>query len=188
MPLPIVYIHGFSSSGHSYKGRVLAQRWAHVFRPSLSHIPDLAIETLEEVLRALGRRTLLVGSSLGGFYAHYLSARHHLPAVLINPALRANAALEKLVGMNRHYYDGSRFEFTRGHLDTLARFEIAHPAPESLLVMLQMGDELLDHRQTVTHLAGARFDTEPHGSHSYDGFERKLGQIAAFADEMSNGR
>ncbi len=181
---PTLYIHGFGSSAHSAKGRLLSAHLPHVFSPSLSHIPQLAIETLETLLEAMGQAPLLVGSSLGGLYAYHLSARRGLPAVLINPALQAGAVLRQVLGLSRHSFDGSLFECTEAHLDTLRRLLIPHPEPARLLVLIQSGDELIDHSKTVSVLSGAELLVETGGSHAYDDLEHKLPVIRDFAERM----
>ena len=39
------------------------------------------------MLRVQYKADMIVGTSLGGFYAAVLSARHELPAMLVNPCL-----------------------------------------------------------------------------------------------------
>ena len=86
----LLYIHGFNSSPESQKARQLAalmQRLGLAGRlrvPALHHHPREAIAQLEAALAELGR-PVLVGSSLGGYYATLLAERHGLRAVLINP-------------------------------------------------------------------------------------------------------
>lgn len=181
MTRPILYIHGFASSGRSTKGRILKAHLPQVYAPSLNPIPELAVETLEEFITALGS-PLLVGSSLGGYYALYLSARHGLPAVLVNPALYFDGELRRVIGFQNHYFDGSRFEFTEGHFRSLERYRVTDPPSERLLLLLQLGDEILDHRRTLALLPGAEADIEEGGDHGYRGFERKIEKIRSLAD------
>lgn len=184
MTRPLLYIHGFASSAHSHKAQVLRHHFPRVFAPSLSHIPTLAIETLEEFLRALPEPPLLIGSSLGGYYALYLSQRYDLPAVLINPVVQLTAPLDQVLGMNRHYFDGSQFEFTAGHLDALRHFACPGARTDKLLLMVQLGDELIDHHATINFLPGARMEIEEGGNHAYEHFETRLELIQRFADEL----
>jgi len=184
MSRPLLYIHGFASSAHSHKAAVLHRHFGKVFAPSLSHIPRLAVETLEEFIRALPDSPLLVGSSLGGYYALYLSQHFRLPAVLINPVVNLQLPLSQVIGMNRHYYDGSRFEFTGEHLASLADYACPTPQTEELLVMVEMGDELIDHRATLAALPGARHEISEGGNHAYAGFEGKIETIRAFVGSL----
>ncbi len=86
----ILYIHGFNSSPLSAKARQLQAVMQHLGLidrlrlPALHHHPRQAIEQLEGCIAELDA-PLLVGSSLGGYYATYLAERHGLKALLINP-------------------------------------------------------------------------------------------------------
>jgi predicted esterase YcpF (UPF0227 family) len=178
---PLLYIHGFASSAHSHKATLLQQHFDEVYAPSLSHIPPLAVETLETFLQALPRAPLLTGSSLGGYYALYLSQRYDLPAVLINPVVQMQTPLARVVGMNSHYFDGSRFEFTEAHLKALAAYYCPQPDTQKLLLMVEMGDELIDHRQTLEVLSGAEQIVTPDGDHAYRDLECHLESIRNFS-------
>ena len=55
---------------------------------ALSHNPEAAIEQLEKLISSGGGKPyLLVGSSLGGYYATYLAEKYACRAALINPAV-----------------------------------------------------------------------------------------------------
>jgi len=182
MHRPLLYIHGFASSAHSKKARVLRRNFDAVFVPSLSHIPTLAVETLAEFIRALPVPPVLIGSSLGGYYALYLSQQFKLPAVLINPVVDIQSPLAQVVGMNHHYFDGSLFEFTEEHLQSLSSYACPEPMTDKLMVMVEMGDELIDHRRTLTLLPGASHEISEGGSHAYTGFEGKIAVIKDFIE------
>lgn len=186
MTRPILYIHGFASSAHSHKATVLRQHFSEVYTPSLSHIPTLAVETLAEFVRALALPPLLIGSSLGGYYALYLSQRFNLPAVLINPVVRLTDPLSQVVGMKRHYFDGSSFEFTETHLCSLRAYHCPEPNMAKLLLMVEMGDEVIDHRITLEALSDADKVITPGGNHAYEGFEKGIETIRAFLARFSN--
>lgn len=186
MPRPLLYIHGFASSAHSQKANVLRRYFDAVYVPSLSHIPCLAVETLSEFIRALPTPPILIGSSLGGYYALYLSQQFNLPAVLINPVVDIHSPLAQVVGMNHHYFDGSRFEFTEEHLHSLSRYACSKPVTDKLLLMVEMGDELIDHRQTVALLPGAIHEISESGNHAYTDFEGKIAVIKNFMNRFGD--
>lgn len=180
---PLLYIHGFASSGHSHKAQVLQQHFDEVYAPSLSHIPQLAMETLEQFIDAMAQPPLLLGSSLGGFYALYLSQRMSLPAVLINPVVELTSEMEQLTGLQQSYFDDSVFEFTDEHLYSLHNYLCPAPRSDRLLLMVQMGDEVLNHQRTLRHLPGAQHLIEVGGNHAFEGFENHMQTIASFARE-----
>jgi len=73
----ILYIHGYGGHGLGVKSSQLREycktQGVDFLAPSLSYIPDLALQTLEEIIENIQGGVTLVGSSLGGFYAIYLA-------------------------------------------------------------------------------------------------------------------
>ncbi len=155
----IVYVHGFNSSSGSSKALQLrtwlkAQDREHEFAcPDLPHRPVQAIATLEELMAGSTAPVRLIGSSLGGFYATVLAARHPLvKAALINPAVHPQLLLRDALGPNRNYYTEEVYEFSQSHLDELAGFDLPRPAhPENLLLLVETGDSVLDYRDAVNY-------------------------------------
>lgn len=180
----LLYIHGFGSSGRGAKVTLLRERLRErVMAPSLSMIPDLAIDTLEQMIvmaQSCGQRVGLVGSSLGGYYATWLAEKYALHAVLINPSVTPYETLASHIGVNHSFFDFSDYEWTQKHIDSLRRYRVASPEVSRYLLLLQTGDEVLDYRRAAEKYAGAQIEIEKGGSHGYEGFERKIGQIVAF--------
>ncbi|MBK1735526.1 hypothetical protein CKO15_09560 [Halorhodospira abdelmalekii] len=190
----ILYIHGFGGSGRGHKAMLLRQQLQAVgfLAPSLPTHPQLAIETLSELIECVARfePVGVIGSSLGGFYALCLSERFpSLRAVLINPALRPyetlRCALGPTGGLNLH--DGSRYEWHEGHLQALRSMAPSQYRKENLLLLTQLGDELLDAREAITALHGCEQVVEEEGSHGFDGLERHVPRIRAFLAAVEAG-
>lgn len=180
----ILYIHGFASSGMGSKAQVFRSYFKAqsipFFAPSLSTIPDLAIQTLEEFIESYSSKQIgLIGSSLGGFFAMYLAAKYNLKAVLINPAIKPYELLQTF-GQTTHFFDGSAFEFCAEHAQMLKRFEVFEPDQSRLLLMLQTGDDVLDYRMALNKLEHTNVLLEEGGSHSFDGIDRHLEFIKQF--------
>lgn len=186
----ILYIHGFGSSGESRKAMKLRRYYEAMgvtfLAPTLSYIPDLAVHTLEDIIAALGPGKIkLIGASLGGFYAAWLSRKYDLPAVLINPAMRMQVEKEALLGLHTHYFDGSRFEWIDAHFDMLQRYtdELKNLEKSRVLLLMQKGDDVIDYRTTLERFAGlpaSQIILEEGGSHHFDGIETKFARMDAF--------
>lgn len=181
----LIYIHGFNSSPQSYKARVLQDYLqAHLpqlryYCPALSDRPDQAIEQLQGLVESsLDDIPLLIGSSLGGYYATWLACRYGLRAALINPAVRPYDLLVKYLGPNRNYHTDEEFVLTEEHMEALRRLETqAGPCYEELDVYLETGDETLDYRDAEAKYARARQYIFPGGSHAFVNFEGHLSDI-----------
>ena len=183
----VLYIHGFASSGLGSKAQLVRDFFGdEAFAPSLSYIPELAIDTLEQIVqKTLPREPVhLVGSSLGGFYATVLAERHGLDAVLVNPSTRPWETLGKHTGYVTHFHDLSRFEWTERHVRTLKELDPYPVRDGRYLLMLQTGDDLLDYRVALERYPEAERVVEEGGSHAFDGFENHLERIASFFREV----
>jgi hypothetical protein len=183
----ILYIHGFNSSSASLKARQLVTAMdrlgltERLRAPSLHHHPREAMRQLESLRQALGE-PLLVGSSLGGFYATYLAEQHRLKAVLINPAVRPQRLLDAYRGPQTNYYSGERWEMTEDHLGALAELEVPAPAdPSRYQVWLQAGDETLDYRVAEAHYRGCALRIQAGGDHGFQGFAERIPVLLGLA-------
>jgi predicted esterase YcpF (UPF0227 family) len=182
----ILYIHGFGSHGYGGKAKAFRDYYAKknepFFAPSLSYIPELAMQTLEELLRVCDD-VKLIGSSLGGYYAMYLAQKYDLKAALINPAMHSHKTLRRMLGMAPNIYDGSRFEWKESHLKMLEKYETTLSEQSKILLLVQTGDEVLDYRESVETLSWAKQIVEEGGSHGFDGVERYFDMIDVFLSE-----
>lgn len=187
MAASILYIHGLNSSPASQKARQLIAAAAQVDLhdrlqvPALHHHPRQAMLQLEEAIVTLGE-PLLVGSSLGGYYATHLAQRHGLRALLINPAVNPHRLFDGHLGMQRNHYTGEQWQLTESHVHALADLEVPPPvAGARVQVWLQTGDETLDYRRAETFYQGCTVDVRPGGDHGYQGFAQRLPELFLFA-------
>ncbi len=180
----ILYIHGFASCGRGNKSQALTGYFGdgQVVAPDLPPRPRDAIAALEE-LKAQSPVELMVGSSLGAFYALWLNRTRPVPAVLINPALEPWGALTACVGTNHRWCDGAAFRFEAGYLDELRQMHRSSLLPdERYLVLLQTGDEVLDWRLAAERFAGFEVVVEKGGNHRFANLPDYLPRIAAFLE------
>lgn len=183
----ILYIHGLNSSPTSTKASQLLKVAEHcgIARqlrvPALHHHPRQAMVQLQAAVAELGR-PLLVGSSLGGFYATYLAEQHGLDALLINPAVRPHRLFGGKEELQTNYYTGETWLLTHDHVAALAELEMPEPRDaKRYRVWLQTADETLDYRQAEVFYAGCSLDIQEGGDHSYQGFARRIPEILTLA-------
>jgi hypothetical protein len=160
----LIYLHGFRSSPESFKARWLRNRMEQIgcgaqwICPHLPMSPKKAIDTLRESLD-LQPQDVVIGSSLGGFYATYLAEATGCSAIVLNPVVHAARDLATQIGEHRPYHDpdGSPEAFRPEYVDELRRYELAcisHPLRYFLIAAT--GDEVLDYREMVRFYQGAR--------------------------------
>ncbi|PVZ70192.1 YqiA/YcfP family alpha/beta fold hydrolase [Pelagibaculum spongiae] len=190
--MQLIYIHGFNSSSRSTKAQQLAQ-WLQQHRPDVSYqVPDLHHEPAKamEQLRALvdnapaDQKPLLIGSSLGGYYAAYLASRYSLKAILINPAARPYQLLQSYLGQNQNLYTDEGYCLTETHLQQLKALETEQfSQPKDLWLWLETGDEVLDWQQAADKYQHCQLDVILGGDHSYQNFQTRIPEILAFGEK-----
>ncbi|ODP99767.1 MULTISPECIES: esterase YqiA [Salinivibrio] len=189
MASALLYLHGFNSSPQSLKARQM-RAYCQTMRPDIqvlvpqlpSH-PEPTVNLLTELVDTYGatHQLGLVGSSLGGFLATWLSERYDIPAVLVNPAVRPYELLQDYIGEQVNPYTHERYQLDADDILALRTLDVptlTHPSQFWLLQ--QMGDEVLDYRQAVEKFSASRQTVEPEGDHSFVGFERYCADIIQF--------
>jgi predicted esterase YcpF (UPF0227 family) len=184
----ILYLHGFRSSPQSFKARLIAARLQALGRGAEYHCPQLPASPAAAIALALniaGRfpaeEMVLIGSSLGGYYATYLAEQLGCRAVLLNPAVTPPRELEKYVGVTTAWHSDEPFEFRHEHIDELKALEVKQIThPERYFLLAATGDEILDWREMVAHYPGARQHVIDGSDHGISDFERYLDAVLAF--------
>ncbi len=188
-PTHLLYLHGFRSSPRSFKAqRLLAWLAAHrpdvhVWCPQLPPSPEQALALVQAgVADWPAHSSVVLGSSLGGFYAAVLTHRLGWPAVLLNPAVHPARDLAAQIGQQSTWQNPEEHFFFRPeyvaellamHVDRLAR-------PEHCLAVIAQGDEVLDWREMTALCSGARLKLLPGGDHALSDFDQHLPDILRF--------
>ena len=184
----VLYLHGFLSSPQSKKAqqtlRYCVQRGMgeNVLIPQMRFGPARTMAELRALVEAQNqRRLVLIGSSLGGFYATYLAEEYGFPAVLINPAVRPFELWQEHLGRHRNYYTDEIHTVTKKHIEELKELDRSQlQYPRNIMVLLQSGDEVLDYTQAREKFKFSRCIVRENGSHSYEDFADELPAIFDF--------
>lgn len=184
-----LYLHGFNSGPGSAKASetraFLATLAAgHTLHsPALSPYPGQALQQARELVQRLPAETVLIGSSLGGFYATWLAESCDRRAVLINPAVRPFTRLSVLLEEHCNPYSGERYRLGETDMAELKRHFIARPQPQRYWLVLGSADETLDWREAARHYAGCRQTVLASDDHRLQRWHECLPELLAFAAE-----
>lgn len=97
----ILYLHGYDSSSQGDKPQMLRS----LYPKNRLLIPDLPLDPLEcmtlseDTLRTASNDAIIVGASLGGFYAYYLASKFKRDCLLINPVFQPAMEAKKMLEM-----------------------------------------------------------------------------------------
>ncbi len=180
----ILYLHGFASSSNSAKAELLKTQFdaAEVVTLDLPYSPFEAVEQIKAFINEhTDKKIVLMGSSLGGYYALYISNLFSLPAILINPSMRPYETLAHYVGVStQNYTKNEHFVYQEKYIDFLRSMDITYVDQRKILLMLQRGDETLDYRVAQSILHKADHYIEEGGNHSFENFERSFPLLKMF--------
>ncbi|MFZ5529347.1 MAG: YqiA/YcfP family alpha/beta fold hydrolase [Pseudomonadota bacterium] len=191
-PTHLLYLHGFRSSPRSAKAQQVGAvvqalqhqgldiTWAC---PQLPPSPQQAVAEIEALVALWPRDTMVViGSSLGGFYATVLAERLGCRAAVINPAVAPARDLARHIGEQTAFHNpADRFFFRPEFItefETLAPYPVRHP--ERYWALIAQGDEVLDWREMVSHYEGARIRLLDGSDHAVSDFPQHLPELLAF--------
>ena len=182
------YLHGFRSSPQSYKARLLHDYFHSIGKADKFLCPQLPVSPKEAMqlardlcLTIPSNELVLVGSSLGGYYATALAEEFMCRAVVLNPAITPASDLQKYIGMQTTWHTDEEFDFRPEYADQLKPYEIKKIThPERYFLVAATGDEVLDWRMMVNHYPGAKHKIIQGSDHGLSDFSNYMDEIIEF--------
>jgi uncharacterized protein len=176
----LIYLPGFNSGPQSEKSASLMRHFAALEVASYdSWDPDQGHRDLDALMRPLASvAPVLVGSSLGGFWAWHFAAKYRLRCVLLNPCMTPEVTLAPYLGEVQNMYSGAKGLLTRAHL---LRYGVYRGgSPLACTVLHEKGDELIPYQESVANFsAPVRLVLVEGGSHRFENLEVAIAEIEA---------
>jgi predicted esterase YcpF (UPF0227 family) len=185
-----IYLHGFNSAydPESEKIQLLSQLGEvrgisydsfDSFDNIKSYIASQVPETDELVF---------VGTSLGGFWAAEMARMFGAPSVIINPCHDPETLLQKYVGVEHVNYQTGEHNILAA--ETVSTYKVSLNGSDRNflflpLVLLDMGDDVIDSHETIHRLAGYPMTKWAGGSHRFEHMEEALTNIKEYVNICS---
>ena len=180
----ILYIHGWNSHRDARKALLLKEK----INPSKnfqvesitlqSHPKEAILQLSKFIEKERGERKVhLVGSSLGGYYATFLSEKYNLKSVMINPAVWAYKIFKNDMGENKNLNTNESYIIDEEWVASLKEIFVEKPNSENYLVLLQTGDETLNYKFSAEYYDGSKIIIDEGGNHSFENLEIKIPQM-----------
>lgn len=180
----IFYIHGLNSSSNSEKFEKLKKFFKNEEVIGLNY-DSRHLENYDKILSDLKRQIdkykhhdqiMLVGTSLGGYWANQLSNIYKCKKVLLNPCLFPSKMMQTFVGGKQTIFEtGETYMFTQEIVEALSEHE-NDLYKDKTLCLLEMCDEVLDNKlnqgifkNTISYSGG---------NHRFSRFEEILPKVS----------
>lgn len=200
----IIYLHGFNSASRDSAGHLLvkkaklavlqafcAEQGVQLYAPNVDYrdFAGLIEDCLYEYNQLLdqGFSVVFMGSSMGGFASEYLAMKTGRPAIMINPAIAPSCLLPTFIGVTTHYETGAPYDWQLTHCQPYAGYEaelLQSQRQFKRLILLDLGDELLDAEQTQDlYRDRAEILSFSGGSHAFEHMREALPAIGRVVSE-----
>ena len=212
----LIYIHGLDSDANSTKGLLLEKYCQQhhpditVLRPDLNKSPAQVREQLLSLIEGLNNskdqqtgssNTVLVGSSLGGYFSTLIRKQIDCPALLLNPSTQPHITLQRFSDNSASNQDSSDessdnkvlhttaggWRITPSDLQWFADHQISQvTSPNKVAVLLKQGDELLNAElsQAFYQSQGASVTVQAGGDHRFSDFGEQLPMVIEMLREL----
>jgi UDP-N-acetylmuramate: L-alanyl-gamma-D-glutamyl-meso-diaminopimelate ligase len=188
----VLYLHGFRSSPKSTKARQLATAVAearaagHRVEFVCPQLPPSPREAMVMILQLTAHwepgESVVIGSSLGGFYAARLCEMRGFRGVLINPAAFPARDLANHIGRQKSWHGDDEFYFKQSYVGELTAIDFGRLRnPARYFLLAAKGDEVLNYRDILARYPATQLRLVEGGDHAFSDFEAYLPEVMRFA-------
>lgn len=218
----LIYIHGLDSDANSTKGRLLEKYCQQhhpnisVLRPDLNQSPEHVFNHIVSLVenantnenksikdKQIGSTdTVLVGSSLGGYFSTLVSNHTGCPALLLNPSTQPHITLQRFADESVSAVNGKEalsedhvlhstaggWDIINADLQWFADHQLSvvnHS--DKVAVLIKEGDELLNPElaKTFYQEQGARVAVQAGGDHRFSDFDEQLPTVLKLLQQLA---
>lgn len=140
----VIYLHGFASVGNVERLKPLQARLPNYDFYSPTYNPHNSTETIDVIKTYIKDiikthdTVVLIGNSMGGFWADFFGRLFGLRVILLNPAVDTKNNMTQFLGKSKNFTTGDEIIVTDQDLDDLdqvnaMRRKLAH-VPRAVLV------------------------------------------------------
>lgn len=191
MTKPIIYLPGFNSGPQSEKSVQLKQAFPGLVAATYdTWNPDNGFKEIDALISPLLQtKPLLVGSSLGGFWAYQFAKKYALKCVLLNPCMTPEVSLQSSIGKVENFYTGETGILTLEDLLKYPGYRFPGSAPFNELtyctVLHEKGDEVIPYQESVENFEGkAKLVLLEGGNHRFAQLDAAIREIRALQNSI----
>ena len=182
-----VYIHGLNSDGkrsaylleNCLGEKVVRLEW-QCDRPFDENIAYLLheIEELDNQIEAL-ENMVIIGSSMGGYYAAVISVLKCYHCVLFNPVINPKKTLSKFKGLNRNFATGQTYELTDDLINSYSFSGKLNEHGIPRYIVLGRRDTVLNYREAEEFYRGCSYTVITDEEHQIKDYKPYANEISS---------
>lgn len=180
-----MYLHGYDSSSQGIK----PQHLRRLYPNNRLLIPDLPLDPLacmtlsEDTLRTASNDTIIIGASLGGFYAYYLAAKFKKDCLLINPVFDPATEAKKLFTTEKDPEKKKVFLHAANmYMSYLSNLKSLKP-PVNCFVALGEQDSIIDPQTSASQFTDAMIRHYDDDHYMHNTFEKLMREFEEYLQE-----
>ena len=151
----ILNIHGYNSSGNNSKYKFLTEEYKNdlIISPTFDYKNENPYNILDSLKNAVtsnfekGKYKIVVGSSLGGFYAYCLSAIYDIRTILIN------SSLMPFINLNTRYDVSDTI--CKKYIELFSKY-VYEPAFGNLEIIVSNNDNIINHNEITRSVVSSK--------------------------------
>ncbi len=173
--MKLIYLHGFNSSNKGSTARELSRLFPELIAVTYDYCnPNKAFEQINSLITNElkdEKEIVLIGSSLGGFWANHFAQLFNLKCLLINPSLIPSRSLTKYIGSNTNYSTNQIKTLTIENCNSYSKYETNINENTFRTVIISMNDTIVNYYETIELLEGSKFIFHPLEGHQFKDYQ-----------------
>lgn len=184
----LFYLHGFNSGfdPKNQKIKELKKLADVVTGRTTNYLHKLDVVELESTIKSavegFDGETILVGTSLGGYFARYFSKELGLRCIIINPSVDPSMSLARAIGEQTNYLTGQTYEVTKAQVEQLASYSVS--VTEDCLMILCTDDDVIDYKKPLKRYGQGAKVVITTGGHRLESLNTVSDDIQTFINMM----
>lgn len=188
-PIQIIYLHGFNSGFDVNNQKIvdLSSIVDSVVGYTVNYLDQSEVRQLEfqiaEHVASFDGETIVVGTSLGGYFARYFSAKFKIRAILINPATNPCESLMRVADTTiTNYFTKLDYYVSADAVCRLSIYET--PSIEDALMILATDDTIIPYEKSLALYGNFCKVVLTTGGHRLINLNNVIAEITAFTNRL----
>jgi len=181
----ILYLHGYGSSSVGEKPNRLREICTanRLLIPDLPLDPQECMMLSEDTLKTTSNDTLIIGASLGGFFAYYLACKYKKDCLLINPVFQPALEAKKMLAIEENLEKKKLIMDAANMYLSYSSNLNSMTAPKNCFVALGEHDTIINPKDSSLHFSKALVQTYDDDHYMLKSFEKVIEDFETYLEE-----